>query len=162
MNRFSLRARLIVVGVLLAIAPQAITLAIVWREITGEARQASVELAETNLKHIAEQAYSMTNAGGDMLAKMVDKDLAAARAALERGGRIQAGETNVEWLAVNQFSKETSAVELPQLLVGEEWLGQVRDPAVMVPVVDTLPVSTGATSTIFQRMNETNRLNFQP
>jgi len=50
----------------------------------------------------------------------------------------------VTWEAQNQFTKVRSAVSLPKAMVGRTWLGQIHEPNVAVPVVDTVKELAGA------------------
>lgn len=54
---------------------------------------------------------------------------------------------------MNQTTGVSQSIELPEVLVGSTWLGQVRNMQTPVPVVDTVKAIGGSTCTIFQRMN---------
>ena len=61
--------------------------------------------------------------------------------------------SSVSWTARNQFTDQETTLSLPRLHVGNRWLGQEREAAASVPVVDEIRRTSGASSTIFQRMN---------
>src|SRR4029077_17516843 len=61
--------------------------------------------------------------------------------------------SSVSWTARNQFTDQETTLSLPKLQVGSRWLGQEREAAASVPVVDEIRRTSGASSTIFQRMN---------
>jgi methyl-accepting chemotaxis protein len=81
-------------------------------------------------------------------------DLQIADEVLARGGQISLGTNLVEWDAINQFSKEKTHRQLPQWLVGGNWLGQNTDTNTESPVVDAVRHLTRDHCTIFQRIND--------
>jgi methyl-accepting chemotaxis protein len=76
------------------------------------------------------------------------------RLAEQLGGFNTSDEELVRWSAINQFDLSTEEVRLPQMRVGETWLGQVSDPADDAVLVDDVLGLVGAISTVFQRMND--------
>lgn len=88
----------------------------------------------------------------------LQKELESAMHVLEyiadQNGGLSLGQENVTWKAVNQVSKQSSSVDLPKMLMGDEWLGMNANSDVSTPLVDTVFDLTGATCTVFQRMNE--------
>jgi methyl-accepting chemotaxis protein len=70
------------------------------------------------------------------------------------GGLSLADGDPVGWKAVNQFSRETTAVRLPRMVLGGVWLGQNREFTRASPLADKVKKLTGQTCTVFQRMNE--------
>ncbi|CAN0372109.1 unnamed protein product, partial [Phaeothamnion confervicola] len=88
------------------------------------------------------------------LRHLLDVDLKSARAlAAERGGFRLAPEP-VTWSATNQFTKAGTSVRLPRMALGGAWLGQNADTGAPSPLVDEVKAITGATCTVFQRMND--------
>ena len=73
---------------------------------------------------------------------------------LANAGNPGLSKETVTWTAVNQFTGKPIAVQLPKMLVGDQWLGQNTDPAIETLVVDKVTRLIGETTTIFQRMNE--------
>ncbi|GAB7023191.1 methyl-accepting chemotaxis protein [Salidesulfovibrio brasiliensis] len=73
--------------------------------------------------------------------------------AAENGG-LGLGSDTETWTAVNQITKQSSSVDLSRVVMGDRWLGMNADASVATPLVDTVQELTGATCTIFQRMNE--------
>ncbi|MBI5388634.1 MAG: methyl-accepting chemotaxis protein [Verrucomicrobia bacterium] len=73
---------------------------------------------------------------------------------ISKGGGFTFAAGPVTWRAVNQFSRETSEVTLPKMLLGTNWLGQIAATNVEAPVVDFVKHHTRDFCTIFQRMNE--------
>ncbi|PQO46192.1 methyl-accepting chemotaxis protein [Blastopirellula marina] len=71
----------------------------------------------------------------------------------DRGNLVQEPKVQ-QWLCKNQYTGETSTVELPALSIGGMSLGQVQSPADEVPFVDEVTDWSQGTCTIFQRMND--------
>ena len=59
----------------------------------------------------------------------------------------------VVWNTVNHSNGSAMRIELPQMMLGDQWLGQNSDPNIYSPVVDDVSELVGAVCTIFQRMN---------
>jgi len=121
---------------------------------TERAREGLIHLAKDDLTHIAENVYRMCAQTQELQQQKVDANLVAARDVLDRTGATSFAAERVTWNAVNQFTKDTTTVDLPRFMVGELWTGQNPDLAVPTPVVDEVMRLTGATCTIFQRMDE--------
>jgi methyl-accepting chemotaxis protein len=81
-------------------------------------------------------------------------DLGIAREIVTQQGAVTLGSQPVTWKAVNQLTRETQSLELPQLLLGTKWVGQNYSAAQSSPVVDEVKHLTRDECTIFQRMNE--------
>jgi methyl-accepting chemotaxis protein len=86
--------------------------------------------------------------------KQLTQDLSVARGLIMAGKGVHPVEDLVPWQAVNQTTKETVRVNLPQLHLGSNWLGQVTDTNTTALVVDEVKRLTGDFCTIFQRMND--------
>ena len=123
---------------------------------TGEAaRDALIAAGMTDLTHVAQDVHAMCAAQQSLLEKKVQHDLNVAEHVLSGTGTVSFGEEQVPWEAVNQYTKQTKDLTLPQMLVGEQWLGQYRDPGETAPIVDQVKQLVGGTCTVFQRMNDT-------
>ncbi|WP_340295503.1 Cache 3/Cache 2 fusion domain-containing protein, partial [Aquipuribacter hungaricus] len=154
-RRASLRAR--VVGIcLVAVAVSTGCLSAV--TLVQSDRATDVALAE-NEQAVAERArgsaedlYGTVAAVGSKTSGEIASALRVADDQLARAGGVRVGTAPVAWTAVDQFSKQESAVQLPQLLVGDRWLEPTRSFDVRVPVVDDIAELSGATVTMFQRM----------
>lgn len=118
------------------------------------ASSASARLAQSDLDHIAQNVYTLCETARAALERSLAENLRAATVVLEESDNFHQDATSiVTWEAKNQITKASSAISLPKALVGRTWLVQVRHLETTVPVVDTVRKLTGATSTIFQRMD---------
>ncbi len=156
-RNLSLRARLMTIGLLVMVVP----LVVITSVIVNKQRQMRVEsaaqcrsLALADLDHIAQGILAMCETQQVVLEDMVTDGLALIRAEMERKGPATFDAEHVTWQAVNQYTEETTTVELPRMSVGTTWLGQNRSQRTPSPVVDEVCELVGGTATIFQRMND--------
>ena len=125
---------------------------------TTQAQAEVNRMVDADLDHIAKTTYSMIQAQDQALRLQVDADLNVAGHVLQSHGPLRPSESRVTWSATNQFTKVKTAVTLPKLTVGGQWLGQNTDIKTRTPVVDEVKSLTGATVTVFQRMNAKGEL----
>jgi hypothetical protein len=156
-TKLSFRTKLLILGTILTGGPLLVFGAAVWwqdSQFREAASSGCTRLAESDLDHITQSVYSLCETTRASLERAVAENLRAATVVLEeRGGFHEASGTAMNWEARNQFTKAGSRVSLPKALIGPQWLGQVHNPEATVPVVDNVRKLTGATSTIFQRMD---------
>ena len=112
-------------------------------------------LVEENISRTATGVYDVVSTQGASTAAKVDSDLAAAHYVLGQAGGFSFDRNprspHVAWEAKNQLSGEVTALSLPRVLIGDQWLGKNGDVAMPTPVVDTIKAMVGATVTIFQK-----------
>lgn len=111
-------------------------------------------LGRDQCARVAQSVHEMLNVYDRAMKKRLDSELQLAFELLQDRGEVSFDEETVEWTAVDQSSGETSHVRLRKMLVGGEWLGKNRSAEETSPVVDQVKQATGATCTIFQRMNQ--------
>ena len=111
-------------------------------------------LVEKETSRIAEDVYLMCKAQNDAVMMKLESDLVVAREELVNEGGTGIGHKDVNWEAKNQYSDVVSKIVLPEMLVGDEWLGQNYAFEKDSPVVDRVQELVGGTCTIFQRMND--------
>ncbi len=112
------------------------------------------EMVSENLDQIVRDVYNLCENANGLLQDKVDASLRMAAHRVKDMGGLHLGEKLVTWSAMNQLTKEEEQVELPEMLVGETWLGQNRNLSARTPVVDHVSDIMGGTATIFQRINE--------
>jgi len=118
------------------------------------AEQESTDLAYADLDHIAKNIYGMCKAQQEMLQDNVNASLNVARNIVQQTGGVHLAEATVAWEAVNQYTKTCHRVELPKMMVGDTWLGQIADMGTTAPVVDQTQRLVRGTCTIFQKIND--------
>ncbi len=158
LRNLKLRPKMLLVGVLLTCAPLLVGgLFVFWQnqKMTEVSAEESIKLATVDLDHIAKGVYRMCETQNELLKKSLQNYLNVARDRLKARGNASVSDETVTWNAVNQYSKNISVMKLPKMLVGNMWLGKVRDMNLSVPVVDHIrEIAPGVTCTIFQRMND--------
>lgn len=157
-SSMTLRAKLMVLGILLSVGPLALT-GFMNFYFNGQMRATSVEestkLAYNDLDHIVEGMYALCATQEEVLQQSVTSGLNVARRLMADTGSANLDDTQrVAWKARNQYSGDTVDIELPRMMVGETWLGQNSDMGVASPVVDDVRTLLNATCTVFQRMND--------
>jgi methyl-accepting chemotaxis protein len=111
------------------------------------------EQAKTECAKLAQNAYALAESQHDLLIYKLQGDLNVAEATLAHAGGAALAEETVSWSATNQFTKASRTIELPKMMVGDQWLGQIASAGEETPVVDEVQRQVGGTCTIFQRMN---------
>ncbi len=123
------------------------------QKITHKVEANMLKEAECQATLVAQGVLNLVKTQDKLLNEKLKSDIAAARNILEAAGSVTFAEENIEWSAVNQFSKQAQKISLPKVLVKNEWLGQVSAASQKVPIVDRVKELVSSTCTIFQRMN---------
>ncbi|MCB1185226.1 methyl-accepting chemotaxis protein, partial [bacterium] len=153
----SLKARLLVPGILLSLVPLALVMAVAARqgfEMADVISDECTEIAYADLDHIAASVYTLCETQQQVLQENVNSGLNVTKAEIARLGALDFAPETVSWDAVNQYTGKSQSVQLPRMLAGGEWLGQNREAGRTTPVVDRVRDQIGGTATIFQRMND--------
>jgi methyl-accepting chemotaxis protein len=156
-KNLSLRSKLLTVPLLCFLA-LGVVLALVYYT-TGQASEAAERecrtLSSDDLDHTLQGVHALCVTQQQSLQQTVDTALKVAHQQMESAGGLRlAKDEKVGWKGVNQFTRTTSDVTLPKMLLGKTWLGQNRSPDTHSPLVDEVMQLTGQTCTIFQRVNE--------
>jgi len=155
-----LKTRLILSGVLCTILPLlAVTVLLVYksRDLDSEMNAMLVSDAEAKLNDLVEELQGTASLSSELLDLRIQGSLATAQEILLNRGEISlSSEETVTWNAIDQTTKRSSTIELPKMLINNEWIGKNASfsSGVEVPIVDRLAELTNDTATIFQRMNE--------
>ncbi|MEU4623133.1 methyl-accepting chemotaxis protein [Actinoplanes sp. NPDC023801] len=83
----------------------------------------------------------------------MDRSMNSASAFLAQNGGMRFTDRRVTWTATNQVSQGATRAALPRVEIGGRWLGQNTDLKRTTPFVDDAKTLSGATITVFQRMN---------
>ncbi|HKJ90417.1 MAG TPA: methyl-accepting chemotaxis protein [Oceanipulchritudo sp.] len=159
MNRFSLTARLLIAGLSLTIVPLLILTLFVRSEtgkVSDQVRQTLLEEGNLKLESQLRSVITTIEVSQRLLQIDVQKVLGVAENAVrERGGiSFDSPGPPIRWEAVNQFTGNRRAVDLPRVVLGDTTLVEPeRSFDREVPVVDEVGKVTGDTATLFQRMN---------
>ncbi|MGD9848815.1 MAG: methyl-accepting chemotaxis protein [Desulfuromonas sp.] len=101
----------------------------------------------------AQAVYRMCEAMRESVEQTVVNHLRVAERLVADAGGVHLVATPVRWKAVNQFSQQAQEIELPQLWLGDQWLGQNSSFEQSTPLVDEVAALVDGTCTLFQRMN---------
>ncbi len=155
-QRLGVQSRLLVLGVAVVVAT-AVALSGVGvlqaRSFSTEAHRHVDSLVDAGLARASRDAVALVEAQSRAVQAKVDSDLRVARHVLQDRGPVTFSADTVDWAARNQYSGDVTAVRLPRMLVGGQWLGHNSDPAVRTPVVDEIADLIGGTVTVFRRVN---------
>jgi len=157
LKNLKLQTKLLVMGIAMTVAPLLVISAVVFvqnQRMVDVAEQGSTDLAYADLDHIAKNIYGMCKAQQEMLQGNVNSSLNVARDILQQTGEVHLAEDIIAWEAVNQYTKASHRVELPKMMVGDIWLGQIADMGTSAPIVDKAQRLVRGTCTIFQKINE--------
>lgn len=154
----TLKARLLIFGILLAVLPLLINLLIVLyqnNKMSTTAGEESQALAYAQLDLTIDAVYDICQSQRELVQMIVDSSLKVAHDVLAREGQVKLSDNEtVAWNAVNQFTRQAVPVNLPKVFAGETWLGQNQSLSEPSPVVDKVRELVGGTCTVFQRMND--------
>jgi methyl-accepting chemotaxis protein len=114
--------------------------------------------AQKEMTLAVDDARNLLDTQHATLTKQLENDMRVVLDIVERGGGLGLLDGDVEWKAVNQITKEGTSVNLPEMALGTEWLGQNADPNKPTPLVDEIMKLTGTTCTVFQTMNSSGDL----
>lgn len=155
-SQMKLKTRLLLVGVLLTALPLAFVLTVVIMQnrriavtATDQSRTLMMELIDEKLNGV----LKIIDTHQENLNQRLRAASEAAVTLYQRAGQIELLNEGVTWEAVEQNTKNTMRVNLPKMMIGDHWLGQESDPSREVFLVDEIKRMTGATATVFQRMN---------
>ncbi|MEN9725671.1 MAG: hypothetical protein RL434_37 [Pseudomonadota bacterium] len=154
-----LHHRIIGLAVLSATLAVAITVLIIrhHREEMGREILTEIELLtrDTLREEVLGVADLFETANG-LIEQQVMRGLDIAQEQLSRAGGVRFGEEPLTWEVLDQTRQDAAQAEqvvLPEVLVGEEPLGQNRSFEVETPFIDEVARLAGGTVTLFQRMN---------
>ncbi len=155
-SNLKIRTKLLVIGVLVTIIPLAIIMATVFsqnRKVFEVGQRESLNLAYADLNHIVDNIYTLAESHQEVTQKNINAALNVARDLGKKSGGLSISGETVSWSAINQFTKVDSKIELPKMMIGGEWLGQISSPSQSVLIVDPVKEMLDVTCTIFQKMN---------
>ncbi len=155
-KKMKLQTRLLLTGFVLTMLPLLVVSGVVYtqnRKTLTHVEQKTNRLTLGELDKVALSVYDLVRTHQEVNERNVANSLNVAREVALSNGGFSFGEETVAWEAVNQFSSTKTLVQLPQMRIGEAWLGKVSDPKKSVPLVDKVQQMLDVTCTVFQRMN---------
>ena len=158
MKTLKLNSKFILFAILVSVIPLVFSLFISImnnQKMSTLSVEESMKLGNSDMTHIVENVHSMCLAQNGLAQKIINNALKTSRNILESTGKVTISrDEKVIWSAVNQFTKTSTHIELPKMLIGGQWLGKnqnMNTPSIIVDKTRDLSVET---CTIFQRMND--------
>ncbi|HRP02229.1 MAG TPA: methyl-accepting chemotaxis protein [Candidatus Kapabacteria bacterium] len=155
--KLSYRAKITILAIFIVITPVVVlqVLSVILQNSVAKSVEDEVlNIASDNVEQIARDIYSMCEAADEMLNIKNSASIKIMNSIIHNEGGISFSNELVSWSARNQFSSSVLNVTLPKMLIGGRWLGQNNNMNISSPIVDKVKDITGATVTIFQRMDD--------
>lgn len=155
--KINIRVKLILIGVG-SVLVTALVLSVVgiWQSKIAQEKstiQANTFI-ENELAQISTDTYNLVQSQDEAITLQVQGGLNVFQELIDNEGGLNLGDKSVDWNAVNQLDQTAKKVQLPHLLLGDEWLGQVSSPSMTLPVVDKMLSLLNSKATIFQPMSD--------
>lgn len=151
--KINIRTKLVLLGVGCVVITVAVMIIVgIWQTRISSTKSILQvnELINGEMDQIAEDTYNLIQSQDEAIQIQVSNGLNVLQSLIDKQGGLSQGLLTEEWSAINQLTKDTTPVQLPQLMLGNAWLGTVTDPAEPVPAVDELLNLLNAKATIFQ------------
>lgn len=142
-----------VVGVLLT-ASVTTGLVVLNKSRLGQQVRTEIDaLGQDSCRHVALDVRGMLEVYHQSLVNTLNRGMKAAEEIAAKYGNPRISDEKITWQATNQLTGQVQNVELGKMLLGDTWLGQIKDRNEKAPLVDEVGSLTGLTCTVFQRMN---------
>jgi methyl-accepting chemotaxis protein WspA len=153
----NVKSKIYTLTVLAALLPFLVTLALMLSfraRVSDKAESELMSLARMNTVQSVKDAYALCETANVLVQRRVNNSLAVANRILTDHGKVTLAGPDVQWDVVDPATHQVTRVSLPRLSIGNQWLGQVRNPQAQVPVVDETQKLVGSATVIAQRLNE--------
>ena len=156
-KKIKLRTRLLFFGIGLTALPLLFALGLVIfqnNQSTATARDESIKLADADFKHLIQGVYTLATTQQELIEKGIASSLNVAEdQAKQRGGlNMTAWRRSIGRPPIS-FPARRRRYLCRKCSIGTEWLGQIENKELVVPVVDEVRDLVQTTCTIFQKMN---------
>ncbi|MCF8239946.1 MAG: methyl-accepting chemotaxis protein [Melioribacteraceae bacterium] len=111
-------------------------------------------ITEENVLQKAEQIHGLCETTNTIFTKEIEYNLQFIRYLVKLEGGINLAKDYTTWEAVNQYTHEKIAVDLPKMQIGNTWFGRDTTFNQKMPIVDEAAKLRDGDYTIFQRMND--------
>ncbi|NLH50981.1 MAG: methyl-accepting chemotaxis protein [Myxococcales bacterium] len=151
-----IKTKLLLMSTALVFLPIIVLIGLAFLVGTDTNREASRlvgELSQAGFDYALEGAMNMLRSQQESVQLQVESYSKVAQDQLRLLGKPSKTDRMIAWDAVNQFSKQSKKIELPMLRLGGTVLEKNLEFDRPTPLVDQVRNLTGATCTVFQRMN---------
>jgi methyl-accepting chemotaxis protein len=133
-----------------------ISLLIVYKqkEVVKEQSSHLLENANNELGKSAQGIYDMLDIANLKINQQLNSGLKIADEIIKNSGGFQITKNKLSWKAINQFTKTTLEIDLPEISIGKTPFNQIKSFDSKVPLIDRSSEITGSVFTVFQRMND--------
>ncbi len=107
-----------------------------------------------NISQISRDAYGIVETADELFRQKNRIALNVLRQKVQSENGFKFTDKLVSWNAINQFTGEITEFQMPEVTIGNKWLGQIYDFEEDVHVVDEVTSQVYGTVTLFQRINE--------
>jgi len=153
--KFNIRTKLVLLGVSSVIIT-ALVLAVVgiWqsRIALDKSTQQADAFIQKEINQITTDTYNLVQSQDEVISLQVQGGLNVLKKLIETEGGLSVNDQTVVWAVVNQLTKKSQGVNLPQLILGETWLGKVTNAKVPIPAIDEMQNLLNSKATIYQPM----------
>ena len=130
------------------------TLLVQHRNVAARINAAVHKQSYNEAEQVVHSIYALCASTEQRNVERLSHDLYVARRSVQQAGGISLSDQTASWQAVNQFTKEITAITLPKMMLGTTWLDQITATNQAAPAVDEAQDLTSDFCTIFQRINE--------
>lgn len=156
--KFQLRHKVIGLALISAILPAIILTSLLMHREEPLVEWISLEISNqlsTSFNATVKDMYGSCQTANDLIKKQIDGIINVTNYLIKISGGLHLDYSNeVDWLAINEENMQTKEVKLPQMLMGETWLGQNKSFARTTPIIDPIKDLLGGTLAIYQKMND--------
>lgn len=123
-------------------------------KITERTKTELDSMSIANISQISRDAYGIVETADELFRQKNRIALNVLRHKIQNENGFKFTDRLVDWNAINQFTGEIIALKMPEVTIGNKWLGQIYDFDEEVHVVDEVTRQVFGTVTLFQRINE--------
>lgn len=156
--KYQLRHKVIGLALISAVIPAAaLTFLLISKEepLIAFIKTEINSLLDIGFNAMVRDIYGSCQTANDLVKKQLDGTTNVVNYVIKKAGGIHLNHANeVTWTAINEDNMQASEVKLPQMLIGNEWLGQNKSFSTTTPIIDPIKDLLGGYITIYQKMNE--------
>lgn len=123
-------------------------------KITERTKTELDSMSIANISQISRDAYGIVETADELFRQKNRIALNVLRQKVQSENGFKFTDKLVSWNAINQFTGEITEFQMPEVTIGNKWLGQIYDFEEDVHVVDEVTSQVYGTVTLFQRINE--------
>ncbi|MBX3043313.1 MAG: methyl-accepting chemotaxis protein [Candidatus Kapabacteria bacterium] len=154
---FSIRAKVIIMTILAAIAPVMIIMVITMNiqdKMLNKSGDELVSLANSNINQITYDAFNICQTSHELFNIKNKVAINILRAEIDKNGGLSFKGELLRWKIKNQLSGEVSEIDIPKAIYNGKWIGKTDNFEDNSEPVDMTTRLADGTVTIFQRINK--------